>query len=218
MQQNNKENRSFKIITAVALCVAVLCLSVAYAALAQQLSIKGTANVVASNWNIDVPLQPTQTAFTGEGSISGTATNQEGVVAVDVKATLKKPGDSATLSFDVKNTGDIDAHLASITGTVGALSCKATPDEGGTSATDKEIVCENGGTGSPAVKYTITYDGTTITSGTSGISDLDLPKTEGSKTITVKVEYDTDATKIPATPVTVTLPTMTFAFQQGLNS
>ena len=126
--QQNKENRSFKIITAIALCVAVLCLSVAYAALSQQLKITGTATVEATNWSIDGPgdteITPDDEGGKreGEGDMTGTIDdNGEGVVTVSIDATLKKPGDAAEIVVPIKNNGDIDAHLSSVSGLTSAI-------------------------------------------------------------------------------------------------
>ena len=225
MQQNNKENRSFKIITAIALCVAVLCLSVAYAALSQSLKIDGTATVEHADWNIDGPGNTTLTEKSPGGSSSGTDShmtgevtdNGEGVIAVAITAHLKKPGDYAEIEIPVTNNGDVDAHLSSVTGTSSEINCD---DESNLVDADKTIVCENGGDGSPAVVYTVSYNDQAVNTddwensikGTA----RDLAKDGvGQAKIKIRAEYRWAATKIPSAAVKVTLPEFTFAFQQG---
>lgn len=224
MQQNNKENRSFKIITAIALCVAVLCLSVAYASLSQSLKITGTATVEHADWNIAGPGNRTITetddggSHSGEDShMSGVVTdNGEGVIAVAITAKLKKPGDFAEIEIPVKNEGGVEAHLSSITGTSSNIKCD---DETNLVEADKTIVCINGGDGSPAVKYTISYNGTEVNEGswTSSIpaESRNLVAGTGTAKIKVRAEYRWEATQIPSAAVKVTLPEFTFAFQQG---
>lgn len=203
MQQ--PKNRSFKIVTAVALVVAVICLTVAYASLSRSLKVTGTADVEKTEWGIG-----TEGKETGVGESGGTgtvaATTEGNVVNVKITANLKLPGQSYTATIPVKNTGEINASLSSVTGDKASISCKS-----GTEA-DQKIVCTDAGTKSPAVKYTITYDGEEINDGITGLStDLNAGDT---KNIVVKVEYDNDATLIPAESVEVELPTFTFAYSQ----
>ena len=46
MDRAERNQREMRIITVVALCVAVICLSVAYAAMNQTLKVSGEANII----------------------------------------------------------------------------------------------------------------------------------------------------------------------------
>lgn len=200
MQQ--PKNRSFKIVTAVALIVAVICLSVAYASLSRNLNITGTADVDKTKWEIGTASDPT-----GVGNGTVDATLAEGSLNVSITANLKLPGDKYVATVPVKNTGEIAAKLTSITGETASIECNTEV------ADDKTIVCTNAGNGNPGVKYTITYGGKEIRSDLTGL-DTDLA-VGATKDIVITVEYDGTATKIPSDTVTVKLPTITFGYSQA---
>lgn len=93
------------------LLVAIVAMSVGYAALAQQLNILGQANVNAS-WDLeftDINEGEMKNASTvGQISMSGTS--------ISFEVDLSNPGASATYDIVVENKGTIDATLESITG------------------------------------------------------------------------------------------------------
>lgn len=94
-----------------ALLVAIVAMSVGYAALAQQLTINGKANINAS-WNIEFT-KIESTTLTG-ATVKGTptATGTSATFEVD----LAYPGATAVFDITVENKGTIDAVLDSITG------------------------------------------------------------------------------------------------------
>ena len=103
-----ERNRKIKILSLVALIVAVLGLGVAFAALSSQLTINGSAKAQAGSWNIhfaktlDMPTQTTGNASFTEPTLSDTS-------ILGFKATVTKPGDSVTYYFDIVNSGTVDA-------------------------------------------------------------------------------------------------------------
>lgn len=107
-----KKSKDQKNIVIVVLLVAVVFMSVGYAALASQLNINGTA-AIKSNWDVK---------FTSisEGTAVGSATNKTPASTTVTTATfdveLVSPGDSMTYELVVKNNGSLDAKLDSITG------------------------------------------------------------------------------------------------------
>ena len=104
MQQNNNGNRSFKIITAIALCVAVLCLSVAYASLSATLKVSGTATVEKASWGVELQKQDSlgyEVTGTGTTVSDLTIANNE---IEDLKVNLKYPGAKAVIKLKAKNT------------------------------------------------------------------------------------------------------------------
>lgn len=92
------------------LLAAIVLMSVGYAALAQVLTINGTANIDAE-WNIEI------TGIT-EGTMTGATTKTAASTATSAtfNVDLAYPGAVATYVVDIENKGTIDAILDSITG------------------------------------------------------------------------------------------------------
>ena len=117
-----QRNRKIKILSLVALIVAVLGLGVAFAALSSQLTINGSAKAQAGSWNIhfaktlDMPTQTTGDASFTEPTLSDTS-------ILGFKATVTKPGDSVTYYFDIVNSGTVDALVESYVFRSGYQDC-----------------------------------------------------------------------------------------------
>jgi len=117
-----ERNRKIKILSLVALIVAVLGLGVAFAALSSQLTINGSAKAQAGSWNIhfaktlDMPTQTTGNASFTEPTLSDTS-------ILGFKATVTKPGDSVTYYFDIVNSGTVDALVDSYVFRSGYQDC-----------------------------------------------------------------------------------------------
>ena len=120
-----ERNRKIKILSLVALIVAVLGLGVAFAALSSQLTINGSAKAQAGSWNIhfaktlDMPTQTTGDASFTEPTLSDTS-------ILGFKATVTKPGDSVTYYFDIVNSGTVDALVDNYVFESGYQDCAAT--------------------------------------------------------------------------------------------
>lgn len=93
---------------------AIVIMSVGYAALAQVLTITGTANIKAS-WNVAI----TGIEAQEDGMVGATITEDTEPSFTATSATfevdLEYPGASATFDVEIENKGSIDAKLASIT-------------------------------------------------------------------------------------------------------
>ena len=117
-----ERNRKIKILSLVALIVAVLGLGVAFAALSSKLTINGSAKAQAGSWNIhfaktlDMPTQTTGDASFTEPTLSDTS-------ILGFKATVTKPGDSVTYYFDIVNSGTVDALVDSYVFRSGYQDC-----------------------------------------------------------------------------------------------
>ena len=95
-----------------ALLAAVAIMAVGYAALAQTLTISGTASI-SSTWNVAI------TDIT-EGDATGNATNAEGSPTHDgtsatFNVNLVKPGDKMVYEITVHNGGSLNARLTGLT-------------------------------------------------------------------------------------------------------
>ena len=113
-------NDSRKTMFLIMLGIIIVSISIAYAALATNLSIAGTINAPSASW--DIHFINFSSASTPEHTTSG-QTNTGQVVSVSttatsidsLKAELKKPGDSIVYTFDIKNFGNIPAKLDTFT-------------------------------------------------------------------------------------------------------
>ncbi len=105
---NIKDRKTLSLVLCLVL-VSVFTLTIAYAALNAVLTIQGTAEVVASTWNIylDNPRLSPGSEDIYEPTITGTN-------KVNFNTTLSQPGEFYEFVVDVVNAGDIDAMIASI--------------------------------------------------------------------------------------------------------
>lgn len=106
-------NSKTKNILLIILIVAIIGMAIGYAALAQLLTINGTANISAS-WDIKI-------TDIKEGVLNGAVSKTAAVVAGDklsasFEVDLQYPGASATYLVTVQNAGSINAKLESVTG------------------------------------------------------------------------------------------------------
>lgn len=101
-----------------ALLVAIVAMSVGYAALAQTLSINGTANIDA-NWDIEIT-DINETAATGATTKEIDSSATSATFNVD----LAYPGATATYEVNIENKGTINAVLDSVSGIDAANSAE----------------------------------------------------------------------------------------------
>ena len=106
-------NKKVKNILIIILFLIIIGMAVGYAALAQLLTINGTANISAS-WDIKI-------SNITEGTMNGAVSKTAALVAGDkLSATfdvdLQYPGASASYIITVQNAGTINAILESVTG------------------------------------------------------------------------------------------------------
>ena len=117
--------RSSRVIAVVALCVAVVGLTLGFAAFSNTLTISSDANVTpdASTFNVDfsssdsslatdpiVPVKNPSSLVAGEGTINNTSNP----TVSGLSATFKEPGQKVTYTFYAHNAGEYDAFLNSI--------------------------------------------------------------------------------------------------------
>ena len=140
------------------LIVGLVSMTVAYAALSTSLQINGTANVAATTWdihfaNVQVDKNNTTGATQNSNGVittMGTLDNNGGTAFSGLLVELAKPGDKATITFDVVNAGTIDAKNTSFV--------KHIAKDGGTASTadsndvvNYTIECGTGANGSNSV-------------------------------------------------------------------
>lgn len=140
-----KETRSIKILSIIALSIAVLCLTVAYASMSETLKITGNASfdTAAS----EVSFQNMQVETTG--SASYTLPTIINTSLRNYRVVIRETGDSVTLTFDILNEG-VDATLSTLFKEIPI--CTGTGDE---STQDEDIVCQN-------IEYSLTDEDSNI--------------------------------------------------------
>lgn len=207
------EKNNGKIIAIVALVVAVVALSVGFAAFADQLTIDGQATAESQANPFDDPTNglayqesSAKCYYTGDSSKTAIAGADAGTASgdawsgIDVPLTSEHP--SVTCEAIVENKTSYTAYLRNIFTTKG-LTCTS---EGANATTNASNVCA--GASAEVQIGTVAADKITITNaqtsntGTTG----QIAATNGTATVTVKITYDPAA--LTDEDVTITLPTI----------
>ncbi len=193
-----EKERKTKTLATVALIVAVLGLTVAFAAMSTTLTINGTAEVNTASWDIHFE-NLASAVTTGDASETQAPTIQVGADSKpntkigDFEVQLTKPGDSVTYTFDVKNTGTIDATLGTLTIGTPVCTSNTSVDE------DETIVCDN-------LTYELTYtDGGKVNQG-------DALNRGETKNLTLKLSFDGD--QLPSDDVSISGLDVTMIYNQ----
>ncbi len=158
-------NERFKNTLLIVLIIVVVSMTVVYAALSTTLSIKSSAKIAATKWDIHFEnLVLVQNSGNNTGTVIRSArildnTTQIGELIVD----LKKPGDFVSYTFDIVNDGDIDAKINSIV--------LATPNCGGNTS-----ACEK-------LEYNVKY---TVSGLTPAVGNVLNKKSRINATLTIK--------------------------------
>ena len=190
-------NKTQNILLGV-LAVGLVGISVAYATLSAKLTINGTAKVASAKWDIHFE-NMSNGAKTGYAELASTSKlTASGTSVSGNLGTLKAPGDSITYTFDVKNAGNINAKITSVTPTTPGLTC--TPVSASGNQATATAVCKG-------LTYTIQY-----TDGGKAPAVGDTLTAGQTKGITMKVTK-TDNT-VASEDITVTAATMTINYGQ----
>ena len=171
-----KEKNAQTLIIAV-LAVAVLVMSVGFAAYSQNLTINGTATVKSASWNIHFNnSQYTETT----GSVQATSHSITDTT-MTYTVTLNEPGDFYEFTINVVNDGTIDAVLSSINLT--------------------ELTAEQ----QKYITHVVTYNGTDYSADQSNLS-VPL-NAGGTATVKVRVTYilPDSSSDLPSDDQTITL-------------
>ena len=108
-----EKERKIKLLSLCVLIVAVLGLTIAFAALSQTLTINGSATAEKSSWDVRFEnLNLSEKTGTAEVSTSPSLTE---TTISGLNISLSKPGDKIIYEFDLVNNGSIDAKLTDIT-------------------------------------------------------------------------------------------------------
>lgn len=185
-----------KNVLLVVLIVGLVSMTVAYAALSTTLTISSSAKVAGSSWNIEITGWTQDTSVTNlnggvnEGTVKASP-NVGKTTVTGIEASFKKPGDRVKFTFNIVNTGDIDAVLTD------ATSMTETKNK-----VTKTVKC-----GSP------------LATPVAGNSAFELAKKTGTIACEMEISYDKNETSMPTPPegedaTTVTLTDVTFVYGQ----
>ena len=172
-----QKDRGFRVLAIVAICVAIVGLSIGYAALQQTLTITTAATTKGETWSVKFANLGTPT-LGGKAAVSTAATITDTLININID--LKQPGDSAVYTFDVTNAGTIDAKLnaaPTITGLKENDPVKYTLTYADGTAIAANDTLAAGATKN--LKLTVTYDSTVTT----------VPSTDTTYTITAVMLY-----------------------------
>ena len=175
-------NKKGQLLLIVALVVAVVAMSVGFAATSytRTLEIEGnTVTAKGAKWDIHFDTTSYHET-TGTGYVAASDHTLDGTT-LTYEVTLE-PGQTYETTVTVKNEGTFDANLTSIT-LAGLSSDQA-----------------------KYINYSIFYNGTEYTASTNGLA-IALAKTSGTATVKVRVEYylPDAATDLPSSDVELTL-------------
>ena len=185
-----------QLFSIVALFLAVIGISIGFAALSTAMEISGTVRVIPANWSVkfnSAEFSDNDTYATNN-NVTPTLTT---TTISGYEIVLTRPGDKGTYTVEVENDGDIDAKVSAVT-----IGTPVYTGTGANAAADETLVQNN-------VTYTITWQG----GGTIGVGD---PLDHGDKAyIVITAEYNANATSMPTNPVTITGQTLNVTFEQA---
>ena len=191
-----EKDRGSKVVAVVALCVALVGVTLGFAAFSNTLNIKSSASVTPSGdtFNVDfsssnsavetnpvTPVKNPESLVAGEATINNAGSNPE---ISGLTATFTEPGQSATYTFYVHNIGEYDAFLKSITYNNVASGDAFKVCTAGDDTTDAlvQAACDD-------ISVSVTVGSTgPVTATQSNITGHELA-IDANETVTVKIEY-----------------------------
>ena len=196
-----EKNRSGQFIALLALIVAIVGVSVGFAAFSSALSIQSSANVKPDQSTLNVDFSSSDTAVVTNAikptttpttvvATDATIDNSTDPVIRNLSATFKEPGQKAVYTFYAYNAGELEAFLKSIVyeNVSSETSNKVCTAGEGTTDALVQKACEG-----ISLKVKVGTEAET-SSGIASISNHSLGKAK-SEEITVTLEYASDATR-----------------------
>lgn len=196
-----ESKRRIQNLTIIVLGIAMIIMSIGYAAYSTTLEINGDTTMKAANWDIHFANIADVVTPTSDGS-SATASISSNNLKVEFDTVLNV-GEKYQFKVDVVNNGTFDAILNSITGTGYFVEYDNDASDWSTSTTPIGVTYGTGGQlyKNDYVKYTLTYDDDSVlTAGESGDQLTKKGTSTDTKTLLVTVEYfqPDDASKLPS--------------------
>ncbi len=194
-----ERDRSAKIIAIVALCIAIVGLSIGFAAFSNNLTIKSNATVSPNPNDFDVNFSTSNTSEL-DGTVSGVGTNSataedatidnsDSPTIAGLKANFTEPGQKVTYSFYAHNAGKYKAYLNNVTysNVSGETATKVCTAGVGTDATMVEAAC-NG------ISVSVKVGNDTYTGSMDSITNHKL-ELDAYEEVVVTIEYNSSASR-----------------------
>ena len=193
-----EKNTRTKNILLIVLLVAVLTLSISYAALSQTLYINSTAVIGGSNTNWKILFTSANCSGTGYANVTQQFSGTNSTVLSGLIGTIRAPGDSIRCNLTVSNQGSIDATMSDFTLQDGSLTYQGTT--GDTKTSDEQKV--NG-----KLVYTLVYatgdtEATHTPDGSTATVNDDLAH-GASRDMVLTITYPLTETELPVNDVTI---------------
>ncbi|MDD6879316.1 MAG: hypothetical protein PUD59_03685 [bacterium] len=194
-----EREHSSRIIAIVALFVAIIGLSIGFAAFSNNLTIKSNATVTPNESDFDVNFSSSNTseldgAVSGIGTNSATAEdatidNSDAPTITGLKANFTEPGQKVTYSFFAHNAGKYVAYLNNViySNVNGETSTKVCTPGVDTDATMVEAAC-NG------ISVSVKVGNETYTGSVDSIENHSL-ELDGYEDVVVTIEYASSASR-----------------------
>ena len=194
-----ERDRSAKIIAIVALCIAIVGLSIGFASFSNNLTIKSNATVSPNPNDFDVNFSTSNTSEL-DGTVSGVGTNSataedatidnsDSPTIAGLKANFTEPGQKVTYSFYAHNAGKYKAYLNNVTysNVSGETATKVCTAGVGTDATMVEAAC-NG------ISVSVKVGNDTYTGSMDSITNHKL-ELDAYEEVVVTIEYNSSASR-----------------------
>ena len=194
-----EKNTRTKNILLIVLLVAVLTLSISYAALSQSLYINSQAVIGGTSTNWDVKFTAANCSGSGYATVTSQFSGTNTTVLSGMVGTFRAPGDKITCDITVSNAGQIDATMSTFTIQDGSLTYTGT---GASKTSDETLV-----TGK--LQYSLKYDHEDalapdgIPDGQTATVNDDLAK-QTSRNMVLTITYPLSETSMPVNDVTIT--------------
>lgn len=193
-----EKERKTKIIAIIAICIAIVGLTVGFAAFSSTLTINGTGTVKSSSWQVRFENLSAVTKAGTATEVTAPTINTNDTNIGDYDVTLTTPGDSISYTFDVANNGTFDAEVTSIT--IPTPTCTG---NGANAVTDAQNVCSN-------LSYTLTYaDGSSI-----AVADSIAAGEKKAMKLTLTYSKDITAVQLPSDDVAISNLGITILYSQ----
>lgn len=218
-----EKNRDSKVIAIIALVIAVVGLSVGFAAFTQNLQITPTATVKADSSKFKVEFSNSTEVISGDsetvqgkfatgeeaGGNAGTATITA-TTMTNATATITKDDQEITYEWYVVNDGELDAYLTKVEFNPQSIACAATGESMAEANTDLiNTACKT-------IKVTLTVDSDDYTTTDNSMTGKKITAGDNKK---VKLSIKAgEGTTLTDSDYTVTVGTITLTYSSKDNA
>lgn len=193
-----EKDRGTRTLAVIALLVAVVGMTIGFAAFSTTLTIEGTGTVKASKFSVIFEnLMPAVATGTAKEASGGTPTIQPGSTVIrNYNVELTTPGDSISYTFDIANRGTYDATITGITMAGRDSETLTVTGTGDTATADEDKV-------KPKLEYTLKYAEGDNAGQDVAVNDELAAGASVKVTLTLRYATFNDQSLLPANNVTI---------------